>query len=76
MVFASAKYKASISAPAISVTVLASVKSVTLLGLTNQSEGLVMSGSPIPSIDTFFSGLRHTLEEVVEVALTGRAEEA
>src|SRR5258706_16485097 len=38
MVFASEKYKASISAPAISVTVLASVKSVTLLGLTNQSE--------------------------------------
>ncbi len=42
MVFASERYKASIVTPAISMIALASEKSVTLLGLTNQSEGIVI----------------------------------
>src|SRR5579864_1593047 len=45
MIFVSEKYKASISNPAIRMITLASEKSVTLLGLTNQSEGIVMSRS-------------------------------
>src|SRR5712692_4092431 len=42
MVFVSERYKASISTPAISMITLASEKSVQLLGLTNQSEGIVI----------------------------------
>src|SRR5882762_2089051 len=52
MVFAPEKYKASISAPAISVTVLARVKTFTLLGLANQSEGADEAFTKFPLLTT------------------------